>query len=305
MKWLPMKRLMVWGLTFGIGAFFFMGPTMVGDAYGKKQSWNLLVSLRGAGIKTPLLLPTSLYVDAAKQRYYVVDGGGDRLFSYDKEGKLLKIFGGDEENPLIKPYDMVRLAGGQLVVVEKGNNTLAKIDLHKKKTEHFKIIFEKKRVFVDRLEVFDGKLYILDKTTGSVFRLNEKFAVVQRFPAPRSSRGIVDFYVKNGKVWVLGQLDKRLYLLGDGGKIEAQLELGNSLAFPVSFDIDPSGNFYVLDRHLGSIVVYGGNGVEKYRFLKKGHNRDMLFYPNEIRFDPWGRICVVDEGNGRVEIFGR
>ncbi|HIJ77679.1 MAG: hypothetical protein OEY01_00020 [Desulfobulbaceae bacterium] len=303
MKWLPMKHWMVWGLALGLVAFSAMGP--VEEVYGKKEPWQWLASLRGSGLKTPLLLPTAVYVDESKERYYVIDAGGDRIFSYDKEGTLLKIFAGEGEHLLQKPYDMVRLADGQLVVVEKERNTLAKIDLKNKKTEYVNIVFDKKRVFVDRLDIVGDHIYVLDRTSGSVFCLNEQLAVTRHFPAPAVSNGIVDFQVRDGKLWVLGQLDKRLYQLGDGGKVEAQLELGNSLAFPVSFDMDASGNFYVLDRHLGSVVVYDGTGHVKYSFLGKGHNRDMLFYPNEIRFDPWGRMCVVDEGNGRVEIFTR
>jgi len=61
----------------------------------------------------------------------------------------------------------------------------------------------------------------------------------------------------------------------------------------------------VLDRQQRNVVVYDKNGEFKYRFLEKGITRGQLYYPSEIRFDPWGELCLVDEGNGRVEIFKR
>lgn len=267
-----------------------------------KQPWHWLLSLR-SGEHVALGLPTSLYVDEGKDRYYVVDSGNQTLLSFDKDGNFLKSF--DAQGALQKPFDMVRLAGGHLVVVEKGGNTVTRIDLRNKTTDKEKLFFQGREILADRLEFVENRLYVLDRASGDVFGLDDNLKVVTRYGAPQPTRGIVDFFVQDGSVWFLGQLEKRLTRVGADGKVLVQLELGGSVSFPVSFTMDGSGNAFVLDRHRGEVVVYNGRGQESYRFLGKGHGREKLYFPNEIRFDHWGRLCVVDEGNARVEIFSR
>jgi len=266
-------------------------------------AWRWQASLRGSSPGSQLKLPTALYVDESKGRYYVVDSGAQRLVSFDREGKFLQTYA--PEGGLVNPYDLVRLASGELLVVEKGKNSLTLIDLKNKTVVEKTVSHRGRQIFVDRLEQVNDAIYVLDKASGDIFRLDEKFLVSQEYPAPRGAKSVADFQVINGKLWLLGQMDKRLYQLDLNGKLLSQHELGSSLSFPVSFTVDRSGNFYVLDRHLGLVVVYDQQVRELYRFLGKGHLREKLYYPNEIRFDPWGRLCVVDEGNGRIEIFSR
>lgn len=268
-----------------------------------KQPWKWSLALKGSDLASMPQMPTALYVDEAKAKYYVVDSAGGRLLSYDKSGQFQQAFA--TEGGLDKPYDMARLASGTLVVVEKGRNSLTRIDLKTKAVEPKLLAHEGRQLYPDRLEMVGNKLYILDKATGDIYRLNEQLAIEGRIPAPSVSRGIVDFRVEGTTVWALGQGEKRLYQLTDNGKIVNQLELGNSVLFPVSFTRDEAGNFYVLDRHAAVVVAYTGQGREIYRFLGKGQMQERLYYPHEIRFDPWGRLCIVDEGNSRVEIYSR
>ncbi|MGV1100006.1 hypothetical protein ACUUL3_11440 [Thiovibrio sp. JS02] len=271
-------------------------------ASGAGQPWRWLLSLRG-GADTLFQLPTALYVDEGRGRYYVIDSGGQRLYSFDREGQFLQSY--PQQGGLANPYDMVRLPSDDLLVVEKGKNSLTLIDVKNRSAVANTVSYRGRQIFVDRISQVGEVLYVLDKATGDIFRLDEKMQAGQQFPAPKAARAIVDFQVVDGKVWALSQLDRRLYQFDNGGKLLSQLELGESLSFPVSFTLDKAGNFYVLDRHLGEVVVYDQQGKEKYRFLGKGHAREKLYYPNAIRFDPWGRLCIVDEGNGRVEIFAR
>ena len=62
---------------------------------------------------------------------------------------------------------------------------------------------------------------------------------------------------------------------------------------------------YVLDRHQNSVLAYDEQGVFRYRFLDNGQSAGRVYFARHLRFDPWGNLCVVDEGNGRVEIFSR
>lgn len=274
-----------------------------GHAFGAKQPWKWTLTLRGNEPASVPHQPIALYVDEARAKYYVVDSAGGKLLSYDKNGQFQQVF--VPEGGLDKPYDMVRLTSGALLVVEKGKNSLTRIDLKAKHTESKTLAHEGRQLYPDRLEMVAGKLYVLDKSTGDIYRLNEQLAIEGRIPAPPISRGIVDFRVEGATVWALGQMEKRLYHLAESGKILSQIELGDSVLFPASFTRDEAGNFYVLDRHAGVVVMYTAQGKEVYRFLGKGQTQERLYYPHEIRFDPWGRLCVVDEGNSRVELYSR
>jgi hypothetical protein len=89
------------------------------------------------------------------------------------------------------------------------------------------------------------------------------------------------------------------------GKPASSVVLEDVVRFPYSLEVGPSGIFYVLDRHGGDVAVFDREGRFRYRFLTPGQARGRLYFPIELKFDPWGRLCVVEEGNGRVEIFKR
>jgi hypothetical protein len=59
----------------------------------------------------------------------------------------------------------------------------------------------------------------------------------------------------------------------------------------------------VLDRHKQTIAVFDQGGMFRYRFLSSGSLPGQIFYASQLRFDPWGQLCAVDEGNGRVEVY--
>ena len=69
--------------------------------------------------------------------------------------------------------------------------------------------------------------------------------------------------------------------------------------------MENADTFFILDRHQNRVVVFSRDGRFLYSFLELGQNSGQLYFPRQLRFDPWGQLCVVDEGNGRVEIFSR
>ena len=50
-------------------------------------------------------------------------------------------------------------------------------------------------------------------------------------------------------------------------------------------------------------MAFTEKGQFLYRFLDLGQSVGKVYFARQIRFDPWGQLCVVDEGNGRVEIY--
>jgi sugar lactone lactonase YvrE len=263
--------------------------------------WQWEMSLQGTRGRDVMSNPTAIYIDPQLERYYVVDAGNNRLLSYNRIGELLSEFTGGGQ--LKDPFDLVR-EKGVLWLVEKGRNSLTRIDLKAKKITPKTISDKGSKVYPDRLEIKDDTIYLLDRAGGSVLGLNRDLEVMKRFSCDTCEYGFVDFKVEKGKLWALEQKEEAVYVFDLNGKLEKTVQLANAdMEFPRSLALDDSGFLYILDRHKGEIFVFDTGGKFKYSFLTPGQARGQLYYPVEIKFDPWGRICVVEEGNGRVQFF--
>lgn len=271
------------------------------QAGAEESPWLWDITLQDVADRGVMNAPTAIYIDDADERYYVVDTGNNRLLSYDRTGKFLSGF--TANNQLQAPYDMIR-EPGVLWVVEKGKNSLTKIDLLKKTITPKRIIYQERQVFPDRLEMEDETLFLLDKAGGAIFSLDKDLNILKRFACKGCESGFVDFKVENNKIWALEQQEKAVYVFSLGGSLDKKIELhAEELDFARALAIDGNDLLYIIDRHKHSIAVFDDKGQFKYRFLQEGQARGQLYYPIEIRFDPWGRLFVVEEGNGRVQGF--
>lgn len=263
--------------------------------------WKMSLSIEKTG--DSMYMPSAVAFDTKNERYYAIDTGQSRLVSFGRDGKFLRAF--TANNQLKSPFDMVRLDSGQLWVVEKGRNSLTYIDVAAKKIEHHLLKDEGRQVFPHRIAVAGGKVYVLDRASGQVLRLNKDLTVEQRFDCAECSAGFADFIVDKGEVLALEPRDKKIFQFRADGSITREIRLGDKVEFPVSLAVGPSGYFYILDRHNNSILAYDEGGQFQYSFLGSGQAPGKVYFPSQIRFDPWDQLCVVDEGNGRIEIFSR
>jgi sugar lactone lactonase YvrE len=199
---------------------------------------------------------------------------------------------------------MVRIAQSeQLWVVEKGRNSLTKIDLKLKTLSPEILKYAGKTVYPDRLALSANKFYVLDKLTGNVIAYDFDLRPTTVFSG--AGNGFIDFVVNNSELWALDGRSKKITRFDLAGKLVGEVSLGDNVTFPVAIEIGPSGFLYILDKHAGRIVVFAKSGELKYSFLEKGHGAGGLYFPEDIIFDPLGRLCVVDTGNGRVGVFSR
>ncbi|WP_041718770.1 hypothetical protein [Desulfurivibrio alkaliphilus] len=268
---------------------------------GSPWQWQLSLLIDTPG--NAMYMPAAVAFDRESERYYAVDTGRNRLVSFNRQGELLRAFTADDR--LQAPFDMVRLDDGRLWVVEKGRNSLTLIDIGARKVTPHTLHDGDRLVFPHRIALGEGKLHVLDRASGQILRLNADLGVEQRFRCRDCLGGISDFVISNGEIWALETRDRKIYRFADDGAISQTISLDQEASFPVSLALDGGGFVYVLDRQRNSILTYDENGRFRYRFLGPGHARGQLHFPRQLRFDPWGRLCVVDEGNGRVEIYSR
>jgi DNA-binding beta-propeller fold protein YncE len=277
---------------------------LVGPGTGNTAGpWQWQFSLNTEGPEGVMQMPTGLFVDSGLKRYYVVDAGNNRLLSFDQEGKFLNAF--NAENSLQIPFDMAREEGGIIWVVEKGRNSLTSIDLKTKDITVHTLFAHQKPVYPDRLQLHNDLFYILDKATGAVVAYDKNLAMKRKFACSDCTTGFIDFEATAEQLWALEPHEPAVYRFNKTGVLEERIPLAGSISFPYSLAVGQLNQLFVLDRHAGTVAVFSDQGEFQYDFLHTGQGRGQLYFPTEITFDPWGRLCVVEEGNGRVQIFSR
>jgi DNA-binding beta-propeller fold protein YncE len=280
-----------------------LGLVLLPAAALAQSAWQWQMSLKIDTRGDAMYMPSAVAFDPESERYYAVDTGRSRLVSFNRDGEMLRAFTADDR--LKAPFDMVRLDNGQLLVVEKGRNSITRINIGAREVKPHLLRDGKRQVFPDRIAHGGGKLYVLDRASGGVLRLSDDLKIEQRFACADCIGGFGDFTFAEGALWALDTRGKTISRFSADGTIAQTIKLGDQVDFPVSLALDSTGLIYVLDRHQNAINAYGHDGRFRYRFLGPGHARNQLHFPRQIRFDPWGRLCVVDEGNGRVEIYSR
>jgi len=285
-------------ITIFIAGVIFLSTMALADS-----AWQYRMSLLVQTTGDSMYMPSAVAFDKQNERYYAIDTGMNRLVSFDRNGKVIKAFTANGQ--LKAPFDMVRLDNGQLWVVEKGRNSLTFIDVAAKKIEAKTLRDGDRLIFPDRFAISGDKIYVLDRSSGQILLLNEDLSVKQRFGCPDCSAGMADFVLVDNTVLALEPRDKKIYRFHTDGSVAEIINLGDEAGFPVSLAVGPSGFIFVLDRHQNSVLVYDENGHFRYRFLSSGQANGQVYFPRQLRFDPWGQLCVVDEGNGRVEIYSR
>lgn len=272
------------------------------SAQAATTPWKWRLSLTGEESGLALNHPTALMVDEERKRYYVVDSGNNRLLSYDSTGVLIHVLKAGGQ--LALPYDLVRTSDGTLWVVEREKNSLTRINLKDRSVTPMQLLNQDIRIYPDRLEQKDDIFYVIDKMDGKLLQFNQELETIQTFASPDDTGAFIDFKITDKALWALDSQEKRIIQFTLDGTVTSMFSVAE-IDSPTSLAIGPAGLIYVLDRHQGNIAVFHPNGHYKYRFLERGQARGQLYFPVEILFDPWGRLCVVEEGNGRVEIFER
>ncbi len=267
--------------------------------------WKWVMSFNSDNMSNYMKYPTSVYYDGKLKRYYVVDSGNNRLLSFDVKGNFISQF--DAGGRLLWPYDMRKEGKSILWVVERGKNSLTYIDLKKRLIKENTLKLPSGDiVFPTRLEIKDGKIFLLDRSSGAIVVYDKNLNYLGLIkPSTGDFGGFIDFKIKDNKLWCLDPIKRKVYSFSLDGKEIGVVVLKGSVDFPISVEIDNMGYIYILDRHAGNIKVFGRDGSLAYTMLEQGEAQGCVYYPIQIVFDGMGRLLVVEEGNGRIEVFER
>ncbi len=267
-------------------------------------AWEWKLTLNKAPDGTYLYHPMSVVY--AKGKIYVVDTGNSRLISYNAKGKPLVAVnpGGKLKTPLDLAFDQK----DNLWVIERSRNELLKINFKKREVNSFKLYYKGKELFLERLVYVSPYLYILDRETGGIAFVDVSNGTPQVkriwIPDEKNFSGFIDFKVKKDGIWALERNTFEVFYLDKNNKLKIW-KLPKNLIYPISIEI--SGNYLlVMDRYLRKIFIFDLNKNFKLigNFLEMGWTKGRVYLPWEIKMSPLG-LLIVDEGNGKVEIWGR
>jgi len=251
------------------------------------------------------LTPLRLALDRQRQRLYVVDAVAGMILAYDRDGAEKARFNAGGE--LKEPVAMVRDLKGGIWVSDRASNQLFHIGLKSRRIERFKVRHRDGRLVVpDRLGLdADRNLLLLDRNGGRLLKYDAHLNLLAEFKAPEPHI-FTDFRLQKQEVWALDPIRQSFVIFSASGRYLRRLELKKlGLEFPYAFAFGPENNIYLLDRHAGRVVVCDHSARLRYRFFTPGRYPGHLRYPADLIFDWQGRLCVADEGNGRIEIMSR
>jgi len=292
-----MKKAVLSGLCFLV----MLGGILLPDLWG--GSWRLKASLEKGTAGIPLHYPLGVNYDEALERLYVADAGNNRLISYSLDWKPLKIF--DAAGQLQGPIAMVRERNGNLWIVERPINSLTFISLKQRKVERHHLMLRGSPVLVDKLILWNDRLVILDRASGKILILRKDLTIEREVaPSEKSFKGFFDIKAKGKILWGMETLSGRLFGFDRTGKLVETFVPKKHLPQPVSFERDGEGNVYILDRYLKKLLIFNRDGSLRYEMLKQGFNPGQLSYPWQILI-VGKSLLVLDEGNGRIDVWNR
>lgn len=269
------------------------------QAEAKTSVWISQLVFPGPGEVTA---PASLALDMQRQRYYVVDSQGGRLLSFDNSGTPLGTF--DALGKLIRPTAMTFARPGKMWLVERADNSLLYIDMETQNIRKFSPRgTDDQQLIPDRIATdTTQRLYLTDRHSGRIYALDDNLKIAAVF-APSAGGHFVDFKIKGDRLWALEQREQVVYSFNLKGGQEQRIALQHPLDTPVSLEIGSQQQIYILDRALGRIYRFNRKGQYIDELGQKGYRRGQLHYPSQLVLNWQQQLCIVNQGNDRIEVF--
>ncbi len=244
-----------------------------------------------------LKLPVSIFIDDNSGKIYITDSGNERFLSFSKDLKPLKEF---NAGGLVKtPEGMIKDDNGNIWYIERDSNSIVKINLKLKKIQKKQL-----SIFPDRISFFNRKIAVIDRFSGEIVLIDKDFKITKRLKLDdKYFKGFFDIKVKSeNEICGMENLSGRIICFNIKTGLIKKFTPKKMLVQPISFDFDENGNFYILDRYLKKVFIFNANGRLLFSALKEGEREGELYYPWQIVIHN-KRIYIVDEGNGRIDIF--
>ena len=111
------------------------------------------------------------------------------------------------------------------------------------------------------------------------------------------------YEIKGKTLWALDRMSQEIYQFDLSGNEKNRFKLQYKLDTPVSLEVSPQQKFFVLDRALAKVFRFNHQGKYLDSFGQHGYRRGQFNYPAQLIFDWKQRLCIVNQGNDRIEVF--
>jgi hypothetical protein len=149
-----------------------------------------------------------------------------------------------------------------------------------------------------------GGFLAYDLASGDVLKLDASGAGAGRWPVDGPVTGLAP--APNGGFFAtVAHLAEVRFHGADGAELQRWRVpgVGPVPAWPTGIVRKPGGNLLVVDRHSGVVLEMGVGGRLEGRGSRKGWDPGLLRFPAGLAWLTDGRLAVVDQGNGRVQLF--
>jgi len=247
------------------------------------------------------------------ERLTVADAGNKRLLFFEAAGEAFKPAGKfDANGKLGAPFCVAEVAGGKLLVAERGKPTLTLCD-PKANTAVPAVLQgvpQGSKLVPGRFCVNDkGRIFVIDTAAPRIVALSPELRYEGEVSV--TAKGFTGFsdvrYDRRGNLFALETLrglvhvfDANLKPVRSFGSREGS---GAAFEFPVSLATDRQGNVYVADSHRSQVLVLDAEGRLQWRLGGFGWKEGSFNEPGYVALDSANRIFVVDRLNNRVQVF--
>lgn len=300
-------------LSLVVVLMMMVGSNLAALAEGDDDlKFEQVMSIKDAGNGETLKRPMSVVVDSKGR--IIVNDLSDRIFIYDKDGKLVKSFGkrGKKDGQFKDTFGLAVDSKDRIYVSDTGNYRVQVFDPE----GNFVSAFGKKGAGDGELArpgsmvVYKDRIYVIDIENHrvSAWDLNGKWLF--HAGSQGSAKGKMSYpqgitFDASGTMYVVDSLNFRISKFADDGEFDSvfgkQGDTEGTFSRPKGIAVDGEDNVFIVDGLLNLVQVVDTEG----EYLGKigGDSEQALFsQPYGIYFSN-GRIFVADRGNDEIKVF--
>jgi len=278
---------------------------------GRKLPVRPLFVLTGYSPERPFQQPTDLALDARHRILYVADPGERQIVAFSRQGVPAFVVGA---GPAFEPVSLAVNGGGELVVADRGANSIRVFDASGKPESELKLAdlgarepLRIGRIALDR----NDKLYVVDRANCEVLVFDQSRQLQARFGTRGEGEGrfkapediAVDRF---GRIYVSDSLAAPVQVFDPAGKYLYQIgrhgEGPDDLLRPAGLHLDRFDQLWLVDTNRHTIGVYDRFGMLLRQFGEFGQTEGKFFYPVAVAVDGLGCIYVLEQQGRRLQV---
>ncbi|XP_066264245.1 tripartite motif-containing protein 2-like [Branchiostoma lanceolatum] len=217
---------------------------------------------------------------------------------------------GDGEGELYHPTDVAVDMDGNIAVLEGGLFENKRVQIFDAKTDQSLRRFTVDGGSPSGIDIDSNGQFIVTSQSSLYFHSTQAIRVYSREgkltktlkpDCLRGPRGVA--VLRDGRMVVVDGTQELCLLLQPDGSLIREIGKGQ-LQNPWFIAVDESRDLiFVIDCGVQKVCVFDLEGNLKFKFGKQGENEGELQWPTGITLDPAGNIIVVNNTNGRLQVF--